>query len=93
MTTLSTIRLFFIFVIILSDSFLMISFHMKFRYGFLGPNGQGKTTLLKMIAARELRIPRAIDFLMVDQEIVADDTPVRVFTLVVSHISCAQARK
>jgi ABC-type Fe3+/spermidine/putrescine transport system ATPase subunit len=42
----------------------------------LGPNGQGKTTLLKMIAARELRIPRSIDFLMVDQEIVADDTPV-----------------
>ena len=47
------------------------------RYGFLGPNGQGKTTLLKMIAAGELRIPKAIDFLMVDQEIVADDTPVR----------------
>eukprot|EP00750_Incisomonas_marina_P001864 INCI11732.2.p1 GENE.INCI11732.2~~INCI11732.2.p1 ORF type:complete len:1192 (+),score=391.74 INCI11732.2:267-3842(+) len=45
------------------------------RYGFLGPNGQGKTTLLKMIAAGELRIPRSIDFLMVDQEIVADDTP------------------
>ena len=50
------------------------------RYGFLGPNGQGKTTLLKMIAAKELRIPRAVDFLMVDQEIVADDTPVRVLS-------------
>ena len=45
------------------------------RYGFVGPNGQGKTTLLKHIAARELAIPARIDALYVEQEVHADDTP------------------
>jgi ABC-type transporter Mla maintaining outer membrane lipid asymmetry ATPase subunit MlaF len=39
------------------------------RYGLLGPNGMGKTTLLKHIAARELPIPRRIDVLYVEQEV------------------------
>lgn len=34
----------------------------------------GKSTLLKMIAAGELKIPPRIDFLYVEQEVVADDT-------------------
>jgi ATPase subunit of ABC transporter with duplicated ATPase domains len=39
------------------------------RYGFVGPNGQGKTTLLKMIASGNLKIPPRIDVLYVEQEV------------------------
>lgn len=45
------------------------------RYGLVGPNGRGKSTLLKMIASRDLILPPRIDFLYVEQEVVADDTP------------------
>ena len=45
----------------------------------MGPNGQGKSTLLKMIACRELAIPPNIDILYVEQEAEADEsTPVEV---------------
>ena len=45
------------------------------RYGLVAPNGRGKSTLLKMIASRDLKLPPRIDFLYVEQEVVADDTP------------------
>ena len=45
------------------------------RYGLVGPNGRGKSTLLKMVASRDLKLPPRIDFLYVEQEVVADDTP------------------
>lgn len=45
------------------------------RYGLVGPNGHGKTTLLKHIANRSLNIPPTIDVLLCEQEVVADDTP------------------
>uniref|UniRef100_A0A1A8D0W6 ATP-binding cassette sub-family F member 1 n=1 Tax=Nothobranchius kadleci TaxID=1051664 RepID=A0A1A8D0W6_NOTKA len=45
------------------------------RYGLVGPNGKGKTTLLKHIANRALSIPSNIDVLLCEQEVVADDTP------------------
>lgn len=37
------------------------------RYGLVGPNGMGKTTLLKHIAARKLNIPPHIDILYCEQ--------------------------
>jgi len=45
------------------------------RYGLVAANGRGKSTLLKMIASRDLKLPPRVDFLYVEQEVVADDTP------------------
>uniref|UniRef100_A0A670Z2I5 ATP binding cassette subfamily F member 3 n=1 Tax=Pseudonaja textilis TaxID=8673 RepID=A0A670Z2I5_PSETE len=45
------------------------------RYGLVGRNGLGKTTLLKMIASRNLRIPLHISILHVEQEVAGDETP------------------
>ncbi|XP_030825449.1 ATP-binding cassette sub-family F member 1-like [Camarhynchus parvulus] len=44
-------------------------------YDLVGPNGKGKTTLLKHIANRALSIPPNIDVLLCEQEVLADDTP------------------
>ncbi|KAL1381094.1 hypothetical protein quinque_006538 [Culex quinquefasciatus] len=44
------------------------------RYGFVGRNGLGKTTLLKMISGKQLQIPSHITILHVEQEVVGDDT-------------------
>ncbi|KAI9567006.1 P-loop containing nucleoside triphosphate hydrolase protein [Boletus coccyginus] len=44
------------------------------RYGLIGRNGVGKSTLLRHIAMRELPIPAHITILFVEQEIVGDDT-------------------
>ncbi|XP_048739644.2 ATP-binding cassette sub-family F member 1-like [Ostrea edulis] len=44
------------------------------RYGLVGPNGHGKTTLLNHMAKKILNIPAGIDILLCEQEIVADDT-------------------
>ena len=43
------------------------------HYGLVGPNGMGKTTLLKHIANRSLKIPTNIDLLLCEQEVQADD--------------------
>lgn len=45
------------------------------RYGLVGRNGLGKTTLLRMIFNRQLRIPSHISVLHVEQEVIGDDTP------------------
>lgn len=45
------------------------------RYGLVGRNGLGKTTLLKMLATRSLRVPSHISLLHVEQEVAGDDTP------------------
>ncbi|KAK6745023.1 hypothetical protein RB195_011626 [Necator americanus] len=46
------------------------------RYGLVGRNGIGKTTLLKMISSGQLRIPSGIAMLAVEQEVEGDDTRV-----------------
>eukprot|EP00095_Tigriopus_kingsejongensis_P009241 maker-scaffold495_size155559-snap-gene-0.33 protein:Tk09241 transcript:maker-scaffold495_size155559-snap-gene-0.33-mRNA-1 annotation:"atp-binding cassette sub-family f member 1-like" len=43
------------------------------RYGLVGPNGHGKTTLLRHIGNRALQIPPSIDVLYCEQEVMADD--------------------
>jgi len=45
------------------------------RYGFTGRNGLGKTTLLKMLSSKELKIPSHITVLHVEQEVAGDETP------------------
>ncbi|KAJ2788883.1 ATP-binding cassette, regulator of translational elongation, partial [Coemansia helicoidea] len=44
------------------------------RYGLIGRNGIGKSTLLRNIAHRELAVPTYISILFVEQEMVGDDT-------------------
>ncbi len=59
--------------ILFQDASLTVS-HGR-RYGLVGPNGRGKSTLLKMIASGNLVLPPRVDFLYVEQEVEADDTP------------------
>ncbi|XP_063409562.1 ATP-binding cassette sub-family F member 3-like [Mytilus trossulus] len=44
------------------------------RYGFVGRNGLGKTTLLKLLSRGHLKIPSHISILHVEQEVVGDQT-------------------
>lgn len=44
------------------------------RYGLVGRNGLGKSTLLRMISNGSLRIPTHVSILHVEQEVVGDDT-------------------
>lgn len=43
------------------------------RYGLVGRNGLGKTTLLRMISGKQLQIPSNISVLHVEQEVVGND--------------------
>ncbi|KAI8841785.1 P-loop containing nucleoside triphosphate hydrolase protein [Chytriomyces cf. hyalinus JEL632] len=45
-----------------------IEFNYGRRYGLLGPNGCGKSTFLKSLAAREVPIPDHIDIYLLNQE-------------------------
>ena len=58
---------------ILSDTTLSMAFSR--RYGLVGQNGIGKSTLLRALSRRELAIPTHISILHVEQEITGDDTP------------------
>jgi len=58
---------------ILSDTQLTLAYGR--RYGLVGQNGIGKSTLLRALARREIAIPTHISILHVEQEITGDDTP------------------
>ncbi|SLM37597.1 atp-binding subfamily member 3 [Lasallia pustulata] len=58
---------------ILSDTSLMLAYGR--RYGLVGQNGIGKSTLLRALSRRELAIPTHISILHVEQEITGDETP------------------
>lgn len=58
--------------VLLKNANLIMAFGR--RYGFVGRNGMGKTTLLKSIAKKELYIPSHITILHVEQEVLGDDT-------------------
>ncbi|OJJ41257.1 hypothetical protein ASPWEDRAFT_34780 [Aspergillus wentii DTO 134E9] len=45
------------------------------RYGLVGQNGIGKSTLLRALSRREVAVPSHISILHVEQEITGDDTP------------------
>ncbi|PGG96187.1 hypothetical protein AJ79_09684 [Helicocarpus griseus UAMH5409] len=58
---------------ILTDASLTLAYGR--RYGLVGQNGIGKSTLLRALSRREVAIPTHISILHVEQEIAGDDTP------------------
>ncbi|OKL58892.1 hypothetical protein UA08_05778 [Talaromyces atroroseus] len=58
---------------ILTDTSLSMAYGR--RYGLVGQNGIGKSTLLRALSRREVAIPTHISILHVEQEITGDDTP------------------
>ena len=45
-----------------------LEFNFGRRYGLIGPNGCGKSTFLKSLAAREIPIPEHIDIYLLNEE-------------------------
>ncbi|KAI5288738.1 hypothetical protein KEM52_001044 [Ascosphaera acerosa] len=58
---------------ILTDTTLTLSY--GHRYGLVGQNGIGKSTLLRALSRREVAIPTHISILHVEQEVRGDDVP------------------
>lgn len=64
---------------ILTNASMMLAYGR--RYGMVGKNGIGKSTLLRAIAHGELAVPSHIKILHVEQEIAGDDTTALVSVL------------
>jgi ATP-binding cassette, subfamily F, member 1 len=62
------------------------------RYGLVGPNGMGKTTIMKLLARRKLPVPDFIDILLVEQEVVGDDRSA-LESVVAADVELQQLRK
>lgn len=58
---------------ILTDTNLTLAY--GHRYGLVGMNGIGKSTLLRALSRREVAVPTHVSILHVEQEIHGDDTP------------------
>lgn len=58
--------------VLLQNASLIMAFGR--RYGFVGRNGMGKTTLLRSISKRDLYIPPHLTVWHVEQEVTGDDT-------------------
>eukprot|EP01128_Nolandella_sp_AFSM9_P004691 TRINITY_DN2145_c0_g1_i1.p1 TRINITY_DN2145_c0_g1~~TRINITY_DN2145_c0_g1_i1.p1 ORF type:complete len:715 (-),score=197.03 TRINITY_DN2145_c0_g1_i1:199-2319(-) len=56
---------------LIKDASLTLTYGRK--YGFVGRNGAGKSSLLRAMADGEVEMPD-VDFLLVEQEVVGDDT-------------------
>ena len=56
---------------LLNNFKLHLKIFMSFRYGLVGPNGHGKTTLLRHIGNRALQIPPNIEVLYCEKEVIA----------------------
>jgi len=52
--------------VLLENTQLTIAFGR--RYALIGPNGKGKTSLMKMLGQRKIPVPENIDVLLVEQE-------------------------
>merc|ERR1712013_495191 len=59
------------------------------KYGLVGPNGHGKTTLLRHIGNRALQIPPNIDVLYCEQEVGADERSALVTVLAADEVRTA----
>ncbi len=72
---------------ILSDTSLTLAYGR--RYGLVGQNGIGKSTLLRALARRELAIPTHISILHVEQEVLS----VMIFLVSLTNITLDQGRR
>lgn len=59
---------------LISNATITLSYGRK--YGLVGRNGSGKTTLMRAIAQRQLDVPKNLQVLHVEQEVVGDETTV-----------------
>ncbi|WIA09051.1 hypothetical protein OEZ85_008465 [Tetradesmus obliquus] len=62
------------------------------RYGLAGPNGKGKSTLLKLMARRQIPVPENIDVLLVEQEVVGMDDQTALAAVVAADVELMELR-